>query len=88
MPNNNCLEGFQCPQCDSYAPFNIEAKIVVEVHDDGTSAANDRYDTEWDNDSWCQCVQCSKIGKVRDFYTAEEEAHETEGTANPDSGTD
>ncbi len=64
-PNTNCLEGMRCPQCGSYGPFQIEARTVVLVEDDGTEFVG--AEIEWDNDSFCACPECEKVGVVADF---------------------
>lgn len=66
-PNENCLEGFECPMCGSYGPFRIHATLSGEtlVHDDGTDDICG--DIEWDNTSVCRCADCGHSGIVRDF---------------------
>lgn len=67
MSNTGLLNGMQCPQCDSYGPFNIETLAVIEVRDSAVEGWNQRYGAEWTNDSWCQCVECSYTKTVGEF---------------------
>ena len=69
MTNTNCLEGMKCPQCASFEPFKIEVKTIVKVFDDGTG---DHGDTEWDDDSYCECCNCHLCGTVAQFKTAQQ----------------
>jgi hypothetical protein len=64
MTNTNCLEGMQCPQCKSFEPFNIEVKTMIKVFDSGTG---DHGNTDWDEDSLCECCECDFSGTVADF---------------------
>lgn len=65
MPENeNCLVGFRCPACGSNSVFEIEAKALFRVEDDGAECVGD---VEWDDDSFCRCAGCKHIGKVKDF---------------------
>ena len=62
--NTNCLEGMKCPACGSREPFRIQMTSIFTIYDDGT----DEYgDTEWDDESYCDCVACEHSGTVRDF---------------------
>lgn len=65
MANENCLKGFRCPSCESEGPFRIEACVIVMVYDDGTDGSDS--DTEWGDDSYCECFNCGKYGTVKDF---------------------
>lgn len=71
-PNENCLEGMQCPECGDFGPFKIFATKsgMVEVSDDGTDDLQG--DTEWDDDSACECCGCGHLGTVRKFKGAPE----------------
>jgi hypothetical protein len=64
MSNTNCLEGMLCPECGSEEPFRIAMSSLFEIYDDGTEAYGD---TEWDDDSYCQCVECGFDGIVARF---------------------
>lgn len=69
-PNENCLEGFECPTCGSYGPFRIWASKVGEVivSDDGTEEDRSCFgDTTWEDDSGCTCWDCGNSGTVREF---------------------
>jgi len=63
-PNENCLTGMKCPECDSYGPFRISSNCWAEVHDDGIE---ETYDHEWHDDSSCVCAGCHHAGRVKDF---------------------
>ena len=62
--NENCLEGLRCPACGEYDMLLIEVRTVIEITDEGTG---DFGDTEWDENSYCECSQCTYHGKVADF---------------------
>lgn len=66
-PNENCLEGMRCPKCGHFGPFKILATKsgMVEVSDDGTDDLQG--DTDWDDDSACECCECGHLGTVREF---------------------
>lgn len=66
-PNENCLEGMRCPECGSFGPFKILASKsgMVEVSDDGTDDIQGN--TEWDDDSTCECCECDHLSTVRKF---------------------
>ncbi|SNS00143.1 hypothetical protein SAMN04488503_2278 [Humidesulfovibrio mexicanus] len=69
MSNSNCLEGFRCPECGSYEPFDIEVKTTVTVYDNGSG---DMEHAEWDDDSQCTCVECGHMGIVGAFTSDSE----------------
>jgi hypothetical protein len=62
--NTNCLEGMQCPNCESEGPFNIEVGGWAKVTDMGT---DELYDIDWDMESGCHCPQCFHEGTVESF---------------------
>ena len=64
-PNKNCLEGFRCPKCGSYAPFDILIARWYRFEDEGS--VEDYGDFEWDENSPCKCFECKYEGKVGDF---------------------
>jgi hypothetical protein len=64
MSNENCLEGMQCPKCESLEPFVIEITTHVKVWDEGTDITTGHQ--EWDHNSYCGCP-CGFSGKVSDF---------------------
>ena len=65
-PNNNCLEGMQCPECDNYGPFYIEVTVTACMSDDGTDDLGDQY---WDDESHCMCsnYKCGFSSSVSHF---------------------
>lgn len=73
-PNQNCLEGMSCPKCGDFGPFKIfvTQSGMTEVSDDGTDFING--DTEWDEDSDCECIACGHSAKVRQFRGEPESA--------------
>jgi hypothetical protein len=66
-PNENCLAGFECPECGSYGPFRIQATVSGEttVSDDGTDGIDG--DVTWEDTSACRCLDCGHGGTVRNF---------------------
>lgn len=62
--NKNCLINIACPECGNRDQFRIEMKSVFTLRDDGTEGYED---TEWERNDYCQCSQCQREGKVRDF---------------------
>lgn len=72
--NTNCLEGFKCPECGHEDDFNIEivVRMVVRMTDDGYDDSP-YADSEWDDDSFCECCECSKVGTVKDFRISNSE---------------
>ena len=68
MANTNVLEGMACPKCGSEGPFNILITALATVYDDGT---DEQFDTEWDEDSRCDCIACGYSGKVWNFEVSE-----------------
>lgn len=65
MPNENCLNGMQCPKCASKEPFYIEATTYALVYDSGSE---EHRGLNWSEYSECCCKACDFNGKVRDFY--------------------
>ena len=62
--NTNWLEGMKCPECGSYEPFMIAIRTMAEVFDEGVEQSCDK---EWDDTSYCRCVNCDHEGTVSDF---------------------
>lgn len=69
-PNENCLEGWQCPHCGSYGPFKVVGSAWFTVSDDGT---DDHEDVEWTDDSPAECVTCGYAGTVKQFKRSSED---------------
>ena len=67
-PNENCLEGMKCPECESFGPFKIEATKVgmVTVYDDGTEDDHEG-DMKWKDSSPCECTDCGHEATVAEF---------------------
>jgi len=56
--------------CGSLEPFRIEVSTVLRFTDEGEDFLNDKgADQEWQDDSYCECVECDFAGKVADFKT-------------------
>jgi len=64
MANSNCLVGMKCPVCFSEGPFRIVMSSWFDLYDDGTDGHGD---TDWDDDSNCQCKNCTHTGRVSIF---------------------
>lgn len=62
--NTNCLDGIKCPECGSEEPFNISAKAIFTVYDDGTDSYGG---VEWDDNSAIECLECGHRGKIKEF---------------------
>jgi hypothetical protein len=69
MTNDNCLAGIRCPKCGFEDGFFIEGKSMFTVTDDGTE---DHSDVHWDEESYCECRECSHGGKLKEFRTSDE----------------
>ena len=66
MANENCLAGFECPECGYEDRFSIGGHAMFEVTDDGTDLC-EGYDIEWEDGDICVCRGCSYVGVVKDF---------------------
>jgi len=65
MSNTNCLSSMQCPKCQSLEPFAIGVTTTFRVYDEGTD--DQLSDTNWNDDSYCECCVCVFAGTVKDF---------------------
>lgn len=66
--NTNCLEGWVCPECGQENEFYVAAQVLVSVTDDGTNPyIKGGGTTEWDDGSFCECVECHHQGSVGSF---------------------
>jgi hypothetical protein len=54
-----------CPNCGSEGPFGIAATKMFLVTDEGTEDVGG--DTEWENNSACECKDCGHSGTVLEF---------------------
>ena len=69
MANENCLEGFQCPDCRALEPFDIVTRAIATVHDDGIHETREH---EWDMNSPARCRSCNGQWRtVKDFSRTE-----------------
>lgn len=64
MANTNCLQGIQCPSCQSDGPFSIVVSAWAKVSDDGIEETTEH---EWGKGSTIICLGCNKQGTVLDF---------------------
>jgi hypothetical protein len=64
MTNTNCLENIKCPECGNEDTFRIKATAMFIVTDDGTE---DHGSVDWDGDSYAECAECYRHGKLKDF---------------------
>lgn len=65
----HALDTFTCPACQSREPFLIV--VSASVHYD---RAGPRHPPAWEfhAGSYCQCVNCGKIGIVKQFRSGKE----------------
>jgi hypothetical protein len=63
--NSNCLQGMQCPRCNSLEPFVIGITTMLRFYDEGSD--DQLGDNEWDQASYCECCKCSFAAGVADF---------------------
>lgn len=70
MENTNCLEGMRCPKCKKVGKMKIAVIAIALVSDEGTEAF---YDSEWNDDSFCQCDECDLCGTVKEFQIKNQE---------------
>lgn len=68
--NENCLVGWQCPECGHAASFKVAVVChqTVWLYDSGTEVA-DVHGTDWQDDSDVTCGDCGHAGVVSDFVT-------------------
>ena len=60
-PNTNCLDGLRCPDCEAREPFQISARTIATVHDDGVHETSGH---EWDNNAPIRCVTCDGVWRT------------------------
>jgi len=70
VTNENCLRGFECPECGHTDKFYIECTVVMAVYDDGANETTS--DVEWNDTSYCRCALCDHFSTVREFVEKEE----------------
>jgi hypothetical protein len=66
-PNTNCLEGWHCPDCQSWGPFTVDVTMRVMLRDDGTHFLEDDGDTEYDDTAFAMCQDCKRQAPVAYF---------------------
>lgn len=74
--NTNCLEGMRCPKCKSIEPFRITAKCTATVYDSGVDETEE---FEWEDDDYCECVECKHAATVKDFEIKNQKEEVTDG---------
>ena len=62
--NTNVLQGVACPKCGYETQFLIETITMALMTDDGTE---ETYDTQWNDDSYCECKKCNHSAAVKEF---------------------
>ena len=70
MANNNVLDGYKCPKCDSEGPFRMDVTIwgQVLVSDDGLSLDDlSLTETEFSDDGDTTCTACGYRDSTREF---------------------
>lgn len=70
MANHNCLKGVRCPECGSEDSFRVDARVTVQVTDDGIEDCGGDY--EWSPDAFTQCDACDFGGPMSAFTICEE----------------
>ena len=63
-PNENALQGMQCPECGHYEDFRITITTVAIVSDEGVESMGDK---DWDDTSACSCQACNFMANVLAF---------------------
>jgi|GEM_PF-1565052 len=71
MPNENCLQGLQCPKCQSEEPFRIEVCTLVLMYDDGSDYDKRGGEINYNDTSYCECYECAHHATVTDFRLKE-----------------
>ena len=68
MKNQNCLNGYTCPECGSLEPFWIKATIYADVlmTDNGTEETKNT-ETVWEDNSNFRCTACGFSGEAVEF---------------------
>lgn len=65
LPRDNCLQNMVCPSCGSREAFKIRMEVTMTLQDQGTEG--DYGDSDWDENSYCQCTNCQAEGIADDF---------------------
>ena len=60
----------RCPKCQKVGKMKIAVTAIALVSDEGTEAF---YDSEWNDDSFCQCDECDLCGTVKEFQIKTQE---------------
>ena len=77
--NENCLEGYECPNCGQFKRFKIYVETLMEMEDMGSG---EHEGVEWDDDSHILCPECGHGGKAATFHIADKpRAESTKGDA-------
>ena len=63
MPNENCLNGLQCPKCGNNDTLRISCRCWATVRSGGVEVT----EHEWDEDSSATCPKCHHTGNIASF---------------------
>ena len=63
-PNTNCLEGWKCPECGSFGPFNVVATSTFRLQDAGCVHFEG---LDYETDDPVRCLHCDHGGIVATF---------------------
>jgi len=69
MDNVNCIKDFMCPVCGATDDFRIVGTAMFNFTDSGADFDTYGGDIEHTQESYCQCVDCTFAGEVKDFNT-------------------
>lgn len=79
MTNTNCLEGMRCPNCGQEDRFKIQGTCMFDVTDNGSEACGNH---EFNGESYCQCTECDRYGKLAEFRISNQPKKEEENATN------
>jgi hypothetical protein len=67
LPNTNDVEGWQCPDCQSWGPFTVDVTRRVMLSEDGTPFLEDNGVTDYDDQAFGMCHDCQRQAPVASF---------------------
>lgn len=67
--NDNCLAGYQCPECRSQGPFNMQTNCWTSWYDDGSE---DSDELEVDPEGHATCLECGHTDETTAFDVSKE----------------
>lgn len=68
--NNNCLEGYRCPKCNSQGTFGVRTQVWMSWDDSGVEEADEGIEPECDFDeehAVFVCHHCGHSGAAPEF---------------------